>query len=113
MRVILITVGMHTKLCIASLAISPCNSKTICNTTLILLQNKALGTWKSLMQEYGILKMCYCLVFANRVTYTQKMYVTRQSRAPLCKMYLLFYAGSVLCVKVVYLSYIAVKFWQL
>ena len=39
--------------CTASLAIYPCNLKTSCNAALILLQNKAFGTWNSLMQKYG------------------------------------------------------------
>ena len=34
---------MHTKLMYYSVTTYPCNSKTICNTALILLQSKALG----------------------------------------------------------------------
>ena len=40
MRVILITMGMHTKPCIASLAFKTCNWELFCNTDLILLQKK-------------------------------------------------------------------------
>ena len=38
MRVILIAIGMHTNDYIASLTTYPCNSTSICNIDLILLQ---------------------------------------------------------------------------
>ena len=43
MRVILITVGMHTKPCIASLAFTAFNWELRCNIDLILLQKKAFS----------------------------------------------------------------------
>ena len=43
MRVILITIGMHTKPCIASIVFIACNWESFCNTDLILLQKKAFS----------------------------------------------------------------------
>ena len=37
MRVILIAIGMHANLCIASLAFIACNWKLLCNIDLILI----------------------------------------------------------------------------
>ena len=43
MHVILIAIGMHIKPCIASLAFTACNWESLCNTDLILLQQKAFS----------------------------------------------------------------------
>ena len=43
MRVISITIGMHTKPCIASPAFTAGNWELLCNTDLILLQKKAFS----------------------------------------------------------------------
>ena len=50
MRVILITIGMHTKPCIASLAFIACNWESLCNTDLILLQKKAYSVQNMMVQ---------------------------------------------------------------
>ena len=50
MCVILITVGMHTKLCIASLAFTACDWESLCNTDLILLQKKAFSAQNMIVQ---------------------------------------------------------------
>ena len=50
MRVILITIGMHTKPCIASLASTACNWELRCNTDLILLQKKAFSAQNVMVQ---------------------------------------------------------------
>ena len=43
MGIIVITIGMHTKASIASLAFTACNWELLCNTDLILLQKKAFS----------------------------------------------------------------------
>ena len=53
MRVILITIGMHTKPCIVSLAFTACNWESHCNTDLILLQKKAFSA-QNMMVQYVI-----------------------------------------------------------
>ena len=50
MRVILIAIGLHTKLCIASLAFTACNWESHCNTDLILLQKKAFNAQNVMVQ---------------------------------------------------------------
>ena len=73
MLVILIAIGMHTKPCIAFLAFTTCNWKSLCNTDLILQQKKAfsaqnmmvLRTYMKLISINALL----CPVFANRVTF--------------------------------------------
>ena len=50
MRVILTTIGMHTKPCNASLAFTPCNWELLCNTGLILLQKKAFSAQNMMVQ---------------------------------------------------------------
>ena len=53
---------MHTKLMYYFLAIQPCNSKTVCNRALIILQNKALGIQNSVMQKSGFPK---CIIMSG------------------------------------------------
>ena len=50
MRVMLIAVGMHTKLCIASLAFTACDWESLCNTDLILPQKKAFSAQNMMVQ---------------------------------------------------------------
>ena len=50
MRAILITIGMYTKPCIASLAFTACNWESLCNTDFILLQKKAFSTQNMMVQ---------------------------------------------------------------
>ena len=50
MHVILITIGMHTKPCIASLVFTACNWELRCNTDLILLQKKAFSAQNVMVQ---------------------------------------------------------------
>ena len=52
-----------------SIAIKPCNSKTICNKALILLQHKALSLWNALMQNCGFSKLHIVLGFRKQVIY--------------------------------------------
>ena len=50
MRVILITVGIDTKPCIASPAFTACNWELRCNTNLILPQKKAFSAQNVMVQ---------------------------------------------------------------
>ena len=50
MCVIVIAIGMHTKPCIASLAFTPCNSESRCNSELILLQKEAFSAQNVMVQ---------------------------------------------------------------
>ena len=49
MHVVLIAIGMHTKPCIASLAIKTGNWELLCNTDLILLQKQAFSAQNIIM----------------------------------------------------------------
>ena len=50
MRVILIAIGLYTKLCNASLAFTACNWESRCNTDLILLQKKTFSAQNVMVQ---------------------------------------------------------------
>ena len=63
MRVTLIAVGMRTKVMYCFSCYLALYSKSICNIALILLQNKALGLWNSLMQKSGFPKMHHYVGF--------------------------------------------------
>ena len=65
-----LVVGMCTKPMYCFFAIQPCNSKSVCSTALILLQNKTLGIWphwcKIWISKNALL--CHDQVFTNEVT---------------------------------------------
>ena len=54
---------MHTNDYMASLATQPCNSTSICNIDLILLQKKALVMQNTMMQKSEFLQMRDCSRF--------------------------------------------------
>ena len=80
MHVLLIAVGILAKLvyCFSCYPALYITQKAICNTALILLQNKPLGIWNSLTQESGFPK---CIIMLG-----------------ICKLGYIYYVISTKCI---------------